>query len=97
VDALIGLAASPAEQVLALALLKNGVDLSRLWERKRQTVEQTPGLSIWRGGETFDDVGGCDTIKRFLSAVLNGREAPRVTASTKSRRPSRGLARISQE
>jgi hypothetical protein len=78
VDALIGLAAFPAEQVLALALSKNGVDLDRLWERKRQTVEQTPGLSIWRGGETFDDIGGCDTIKRFLSAVLTGREAPRV-------------------
>jgi hypothetical protein len=78
VDALIGLAAFPAEQVLALALSKKGADLERLWERKRQTVEQTPGLSIWRGGETFDDIGGCETIKRFLQAVLTGREAPRV-------------------
>jgi hypothetical protein len=78
VDALIGLAAFPAEQVLALALSKNGVDLERLWERKRQAVEQTPGLSIWRGGETFDDIGGCETIKRFLSAVLHGKDAPRV-------------------
>lgn len=78
VDALIGLAAFPAEQVLALALSRNGVDLERLWERKRQAIEQTPGLSIWRGGETFDDIGGCDTIKNFLKAVLNGREAPRV-------------------
>jgi hypothetical protein len=78
VDALIGLAAFPAEQVLALALSKKGADLERLWERKRQVVEQTPGLSIWRGGETFDDIGGCETIKRFLQAVLTGREAPRV-------------------
>jgi hypothetical protein len=78
VDALIGLAAFPAEQVLALALSKNGVDVERLWERKRQAIEQTPGLSIWRGGETFADIGGCETIKHFLRAVLGGREAPRV-------------------
>ena len=78
VDALIGLPAFPAEQVLALALSKNGVDLGRLWERKRQAIEQTPGLSIWRGGETFAEIGGCETIKHFLRAVLCGREAPRV-------------------
>jgi len=78
VDALIGLAAFPAEQVLAMSLSKNGLDLDRLWERKCQAVEQTPGLAIWRGGETFDQIGGCDNIKRFLTAVLHGREAPRV-------------------
>ncbi len=78
VDALIGLAAFPAEQVLAMSLSKNGLDLDQLWERKRQAVEQAPGLSVWRGGETFDDVGGCSAIKHFLRAVLNGREAPRV-------------------
>src|SRR5690606_35151843 len=78
VDALIGLAAFPAEQVLAMSLSKNGVDFERLWERKRQAVEQTPGLTVWRGGETFDQIGGCDNIKRFLAAVLHGQEAPRV-------------------
>jgi hypothetical protein len=78
VDALVGLAAFPAEQVLAMSLSKNGLDLERLWERKCQAVEQTPGLAIWRGGETFEQIGGCENIKRFLSAVLQGREAPRV-------------------
>src|SRR5881409_847305 len=78
VDALVGLAAFPAEQVLAMSLSKNGLDLDRLWERKCQAVEQTPGLAIWRGGETFDQIGGCENIKRFLTAVLHGREAPRV-------------------
>lgn len=78
VDALVGLAAFPAEQVLAMSLSKNGLDLGRLWERKCQAVEQTPGLTIWRGGETFDQIGGCENIKTFLTAVLRGREAPRV-------------------
>lgn len=78
VDALIGLAWFPAEQVLAMSLSKNGIDFDCLWDRKRQAVEQTPGLTVWRGGETFDQIGGCDAIKHFLSAVLQGREAPRV-------------------
>ncbi len=58
-----------------MSLSKKGVDLDLLWDRKRQAVEQTPGLSIWRGGETFEDIGGCDNIKRFLTAVLNGQQA----------------------
>jgi hypothetical protein len=78
VDAIIGLAAFPAEQAVAMSLSKSGIDFDRLWERKRQTVEQTPGLTIWRGGESFDQIGGCDSIKRFLTAVLQGQEAPRV-------------------
>jgi len=78
VDALVGLAAFPAEQVLAMSLSKSGLDLDRLWERKCQAVEQTPGLAIWRGGETFDQIGGCENIKRFLTAILHGRESPRV-------------------
>lgn len=78
VDALVGLAAFPAEQVLAMSLSKSGLDFERLWDRKRQAVEQTPGLTIWRGGETFDQIGGCENIKRFLDAVIHGEEAPRV-------------------
>lgn len=77
VDALLGLAAFPAEQVLPMSLLKKGLDLEQLWERKRQVIEQTPGLSGWRGGETFADIGGCENIKRFLTAVIKGEEAPR--------------------
>jgi len=67
VDALVGLAAFPAEQVLAMSLSKKGLDIERLWERKRQAVEQTLGLSIWRGGETFDDIGGCENIKTITA------------------------------
>lgn len=78
VDALVGLAAFPAEQVLAMSLSKSGLDFGRLWDRKRQAVEQTPGLTIWRGGETFDQIGGCENIKGFLDAVIHGEEAPRV-------------------
>jgi len=78
VDALIGLAAFPAEQALAMSLVKRELDTEDLWERKRQVIEQTPGLSVWRGGETFDDLGGLENVKSFLRAVLSGIDPPRV-------------------
>jgi hypothetical protein len=78
VDALIGLAAFPAEQALAISLVKRQLNTEDLWERKRQIIEQTPGLSVWRGGETFEDIGGVENVKCFLRAVLAGIEPPRV-------------------
>ena len=78
VDAVIGLAAFPAEQVCAMSLTGAGIDVKALWERKRQVIEQAPGLSVFRGGETFADVGGCGNVKEFLRAAIAGEEAPRV-------------------
>jgi hypothetical protein len=77
VDALAGLSAFGAEQSLALSLSREGIDIAELWERKRRAVEQTPGLSIWRGGETFEDVGGCANVKDFFTKLIKGRRAPR--------------------
>lgn len=77
-DALVGLAAFPAEQSLAMSLGGSGVDADSLWERKRQMIEQTPGLSVWRGGETFDDIGGVQNVKKFLVALVAGIDSPRV-------------------
>lgn len=77
IDALLGLSAFGAEQSLALAMRKNGLDRPDLWERKRKMIEQTPGLAVWRGGETFDDIGGCDNVKQFMAGVMNGKRAPR--------------------
>jgi hypothetical protein len=89
VDALIGLAAFPAEQAVAMSLSKSGLDTRGLWERKRQVIEQTPGLSVWRGGETFDDIGGVAQVKDF-SRPRSPASARRASwsLSTKSRRPS---------
>lgn len=77
IDALLGLSAFGAEQSLALAMRKNGLDRADLWERKRKMIEQTPGLAVWRGGETFDDIGGCDNVKSFMGGVMSGKRAPR--------------------
>ena len=80
-DTLIGLSSFEAEQTLAMCIKKNGsgigVDRKALWNRKCSVIEQTPGLSIWKGGETFDDIGGCDNVKNFLSRIFQGKEVPR--------------------
>lgn len=76
-DALCGLAAFPAEQVCAMSIRKKGMDVDQVWERKRQQIEQTPGLSVWRGNERFDHIGGCGNVKQFLQGIMNGKERPR--------------------
>jgi len=78
VDALKGLSGFTAEQATMMSLSKAGLDLPGLWERKRTTIEQTPGLSVYRGTETFNEVGGVENAKKFLTRVLLGREAPNV-------------------
>lgn len=80
VDAVAGLAAFPAEQSVAMSLTKAGMDLEGLWERKRSLIEQTPGLSVWRGGETFADVAGLANIKTFLSRLIGGKDPFRAVA-----------------
>ena len=77
VDALSGLASFPAEQAAAMSLTRDGLVLEDLWERKRRMIEQTPGLSVWRGGETFADIGGVQNAKTFLTRVLRGNDPPR--------------------
>jgi hypothetical protein len=77
-DALIGLADFPAENALALALTKKqGCNIELLWERKCQAIQQTRGLSVHRGKETFADIGGCEEIKEFMRAVIQGQGNPR--------------------
>jgi hypothetical protein len=70
VEAVAGLAAFPAEQVVAMSLTKSGLDVESLWERKRTQIEQTPGLTFWRGHEQLDDVKDCDNVIGFLRKYL---------------------------
>ena len=74
IDALRGLPSFSAEQAVALSLIDGTLDRGALWERKRQMIAATPGLSVYQGGETLDDVGGCEAIKALLRAEAKGRE-----------------------
>ncbi|MEQ8786549.1 MAG: AAA family ATPase [Pirellulaceae bacterium] len=76
VDALQGLSAFQAEQVTAMSLTREGLDIDAVWELKRKQIEQTPGLSVWRGGERFDDIGGVSTVKDFIGRIVHGKAKP---------------------
>ena len=83
--ALIGLPAFPAEQCTAMCLdttvdkktgLETALDINGLWERKRQTINQTKGLSVYTGKDKFEDIGGIANVKEFLIKIMEGADAP---------------------
>lgn len=75
-DALIGLSGFAAEQATALSLSKSGLDLAGLWARKRQQISETPGLSVYAGGERFADLGGLDQAKEYFASIIKGKRKP---------------------
>lgn len=76
IDTLLGLSPFGAEQVTAMSVRKDRLDSETLWERKKRMIEQTPGLAVWQGGETFDELGGLSNLKQFLTAVLTSGKTP---------------------
>ncbi len=90
-SALIGLPAFPAEQstAMCLELQRNDkkdakkvtggkLNIYDLWQRKREIINQAPGLSVYEGKETLDDIGGVQSAKDFLRAVMEGNHPPEV-------------------
>lgn len=77
-DALRGLAHFPAKQATAMCLTRDGLDVENLWERKVQLIEQTEGLTVWRDGMKFSDLGGIEEIKTRARRIINGRNPFRV-------------------
>lgn len=76
VEALRGLPAFAAEQIAAMSLTKAGLNVDACWERKRQQIEQTPGLKVFRGGETFADIGGLQQFKGYMTGLMAGNSRP---------------------
>lgn len=76
VSGLAGLSDFAAEQVTASSLEKAGINLDQVWARKRKMIENTPGLSVWTGDESFSNVGGYDNVKAFFAKLLAGPERP---------------------
>lgn len=77
VEAVRGLSHFAAEQVTAMSFRKKGLDIDRLWQRKRQMIEQTPGLRVSpRGVSGFESIGGVPVVKEFVKQIVNGRNRP---------------------
>ncbi len=76
VDAMSGLSAFAAEQVCAMSMRKSGCDVDGLRARRRQAIENAPGLSIPPLAVGFDAIGGMRQIKGFFRRVAEKAKEP---------------------
>lgn len=86
-NALIGLPAFPAEQATAMCMelernakkeITGGtLNTTDLWERKRQIINQTIGLSVHSGKDTLSDIGGIEAAKDFCRSIMTGNRPPK--------------------
>jgi hypothetical protein len=79
-QALIGLPAFTAEQSAAMCLdvPAKVLDMSGLWERKRQAINQTRGLSVLETDAKLENIGGLGQFKEYLERIMNGDNPPNV-------------------
>jgi len=78
-DAAAGLTRYEAEGSFALSLTKhNALRPQTIWDIKAQTLKKNNLLTLHRGGESFADLGGLQTLKDFCLRAL----APRRSAVT---------------
>lgn|SRR5574341_952788 len=78
VDAVRGLSAFCVEQIAALALTPEGINVDDVWDRKIAAINAVPGLTITRGGPRFDQIGGHAAILAWARRKwANPESAPR--------------------
>jgi SpoVK/Ycf46/Vps4 family AAA+-type ATPase len=76
-DAAAGLTRVEAENAFSLSLVRHGrLAPDVLWEIKSGMLKKSGLLTLHRGGETFADLGGLESLKQFCSRALRpGRKA----------------------
>jgi hypothetical protein len=80
-DAAAGLTRAEAENAFSLSLVRHGrVVPETLWELKTGMLKKSGLLTLHRGGETFSDLGGLDSLKGFTRKALGSRRGSRVQA-----------------
>ena len=74
-DAAAGLTRVEAENAFALSLVRHGrLAPEALWELKSGMLKKSGLLTLHRGGETFNDLGGLEALKSFTTRALRGRK-----------------------
>ena len=72
-DAAAGLTRVEAENAFSLSLVRHSqLQVETLWELKSQTLKKSGLLTLHRGGERFDDLGGLEALKAFCKRALRG-------------------------
>jgi ATPase family associated with various cellular activities (AAA) len=70
-DASAGLTRMEAENAFSLSLVRHGrLAADVLWEIKSGMLKKSGLLSLYRGGETFADLGGLEALKTFCARAL---------------------------
>lgn len=77
-ETLRGTFAFGAETLAAMSLRSHGFDHETLQIHSRRLIEETLGLSVDRGGETFADIGGLEQAKLMGTLRFNGKRRPRL-------------------
>lgn len=73
VDACRGLTPVEAGDAMALSVIrKQSIDPREIWPIKAQVLQKAKGLSLWRGTESFKQLGGMNNLKQFcLRSIQN--------------------------
>src|SRR5690606_18740095 len=78
-DAASGLSRFEAEGAFSLSLVRHGcLEAGTIWQLKSQTLVKSGLLSLHRGGETFEQLGGLDALKAFCLRALRQRASEAV-------------------
>jgi len=71
IDAAAGLSRFESEGAYSLALVRHGrIEPSTIWQLKSQALVKNGLLSLHRGGEKFDQLGGLDNLKAFCLRAM---------------------------
>ncbi|HUE14666.1 MAG TPA: AAA family ATPase [Planctomycetaceae bacterium] len=71
IDAAGGLTRYEAEGAFSLSIARHGrLSADVIWELKAQTLKKSGLLQLYRGTESFNDLGGLDALKSFCLRVL---------------------------
>ena len=90
IEAAAGLTSCEAENAFSLALVRHGrLEPDTLWELKSQQLKKSGLVSIHRGSESFDQLGGLENLKAFCLRAMR-----RQSEGTVSNRP-RGVLLLS--
>jgi hypothetical protein len=78
-DAAAGLTRYEAEGSFALSLTRhNALRPEAIWDLKSQTLKKSNLLTLHRGQERFDSLGGLDSLKDFCKRALTSRRSATV-------------------